>query len=130
VWYIDANGVETLWVGREDGSAWPAVGYKEAFLTVQANASSVTQLDVDRDNTGLEITVLSYSDGNLQLQTNETSNVFMSVAVFAEDTPNEFPLKAFGRAFYSGVIMRITIPFETSADEGYRLKIRITVFNS
>jgi hypothetical protein len=29
VWYIDANGVETLWVGREDGSAWPAVGYKE-----------------------------------------------------------------------------------------------------
>jgi hypothetical protein len=35
VWYIDANGVETLWVGREDGSAWPAVGYKEyvAFLS-------------------------------------------------------------------------------------------------
>jgi hypothetical protein len=35
VWYIDANGVETLWVGREDGSAWPAVGYKEyvALLT-------------------------------------------------------------------------------------------------
>jgi hypothetical protein len=29
VWYIDPNGVETLWVGREDGSAWPAVGYKE-----------------------------------------------------------------------------------------------------
>jgi hypothetical protein len=35
VWYIDLNGVETLWVGREDGSAWPAVGYKEyvAFLS-------------------------------------------------------------------------------------------------
>ena len=35
VWYIDANGVETLWVGNEDGSAWPAVGYKEyvALLT-------------------------------------------------------------------------------------------------
>jgi hypothetical protein len=35
VWYIDPNGVETLWVGREDGSAWPAVGYKEyvALLT-------------------------------------------------------------------------------------------------
>jgi len=29
IWYIDPNGVETLWVGREDGSAWPAVGYKE-----------------------------------------------------------------------------------------------------
>jgi len=34
VWYIDANGVETLWVGREDGSAWPAVGYKEYVAQV------------------------------------------------------------------------------------------------
>ena len=35
VWYIDANGVETLWVGREDGSAWPAVGYKEYVAELQ-----------------------------------------------------------------------------------------------
>jgi hypothetical protein len=34
VWYIDPNGVETLWVGREDGSAWPAVGYKEFVALV------------------------------------------------------------------------------------------------
>jgi hypothetical protein len=34
VWYIDPNGVETLWVGREDGSAWPAVGYKEYVAQV------------------------------------------------------------------------------------------------
>jgi hypothetical protein len=33
-WYIDPNGVETLWVGREDGSAWPAVGYKEYVALV------------------------------------------------------------------------------------------------
>jgi hypothetical protein len=34
VWYIDANGVETLWVGHEDGSAWPSVGYKELTVTI------------------------------------------------------------------------------------------------
>jgi hypothetical protein len=34
VWYIDPNGVETLWVGREDGTAWPAVGYKEYVASI------------------------------------------------------------------------------------------------
>jgi hypothetical protein len=34
VWYIDPNGVETLWVGREDGSAWPAVGYKRLVVRI------------------------------------------------------------------------------------------------
>jgi hypothetical protein len=35
VYYKDASGNLTLWVGHEDGSAWPAVGYKEyvALLT-------------------------------------------------------------------------------------------------
>jgi hypothetical protein len=50
VWYIDANGVETLWVGREDGSAWPAVGYKELRLNItqtSTNAPSVVALKND-----------------------------------------------------------------------------------
>jgi hypothetical protein len=29
VYYKDASGNLTLWVGHEDGTAWPAVGYKE-----------------------------------------------------------------------------------------------------
>jgi hypothetical protein len=29
VYYKDAFGNLTLWVGHEDGTAWPAVGYKE-----------------------------------------------------------------------------------------------------
>jgi hypothetical protein len=41
VWYIDANGVETLWVGHEDGSAWPSVGYKE-FTAFLANYGTTT----------------------------------------------------------------------------------------
>lgn len=32
VYYKDPNGNLTLWVGHEDGSAWPAVGYKELTL--------------------------------------------------------------------------------------------------
>jgi hypothetical protein len=48
VWYIDPNGVETLWVGREDGSAWPAVGYKEFSVTLSY--------------TGIVITIITMSD--------------------------------------------------------------------
>jgi hypothetical protein len=35
IYYQDANGNLTLWVGHDDGSAWPSVGYKEyvALLT-------------------------------------------------------------------------------------------------
>jgi hypothetical protein len=33
VWYIDPNGVETLWVGREDGSALPANGTRLMYFT-------------------------------------------------------------------------------------------------
>jgi hypothetical protein len=50
VWYIDPNGVETLWVGRENGSAWPAVGYKEIRLSIvqdSTNAPGVTVLKND-----------------------------------------------------------------------------------
>jgi hypothetical protein len=39
VWYIDPNGVETLWVGRQDGSAWPAVGYKEYVAQYSVSGS-------------------------------------------------------------------------------------------
>jgi hypothetical protein len=47
VWYIDPNGVETLWVGREDGSAWPAVGYKEYVALVTYNdATNTIEADV------------------------------------------------------------------------------------
>jgi hypothetical protein len=42
IWYIDPNGVETLWVGREDGSAWPAVGYKEYTARVTYSDPDIT----------------------------------------------------------------------------------------
>jgi hypothetical protein len=42
VWYIDANGVETLWVGRVDGSAYPAVGYKEIAFSLTATTEEGT----------------------------------------------------------------------------------------
>jgi len=46
VWYIDPNGVETLWVGNEDGIAWPAVGYKEyvALLTQTGTTAPVASV--------------------------------------------------------------------------------------
>jgi hypothetical protein len=46
VWYIDPNGVETLWVGREDGSAWPAVGYKEYVALLSQSGTSAPTVSV------------------------------------------------------------------------------------
>jgi hypothetical protein len=47
IWYIDPNGVETLWVGREDGSAWPAVGYKE--FVFDSNSGTATYINIYSD---------------------------------------------------------------------------------
>jgi hypothetical protein len=53
VWYIDPNGVETLWVGHEDGSAWPAVGYKEyVALLTQVGGESPPIATVKLDTLG------------------------------------------------------------------------------
>jgi len=53
VWYIDPNGVETLWVGREDGSAWPAVGYKEFVAGCSISTTSAPQITrVDANTLG------------------------------------------------------------------------------
>jgi hypothetical protein len=43
VYYKDASGNLTLWVGHEDGTAWPAVGYKEyvALLTQEGTNAPV-----------------------------------------------------------------------------------------
>ena len=34
VYYKDASGNLTLWVGHEDGTAWPAVGYKRLAISI------------------------------------------------------------------------------------------------
>ena len=61
VWYIDPNGVETLWVGREDGSAWPAVGYKEyVALLTQTGTNAPVVTTVLSNNVGT--VTFSYDD--------------------------------------------------------------------
>jgi hypothetical protein len=68
VWYIDANGVETLWVGREDGSAWPAVGYKElrfigfySSFDSEASISLVEKNEIGASLSISDITATGYS---------------------------------------------------------------------
>jgi hypothetical protein len=41
VYYTDANGNLTLWVGHSDGTAWPVCGYKEyvAFVSWEVGGS-------------------------------------------------------------------------------------------
>jgi hypothetical protein len=61
VWYIDPNGVETLWVGREDGSAWPAVGYKEYVALVTQTGTSAPVATVLSNTLG----TVTYGYGNV-----------------------------------------------------------------
>lgn len=39
IYYQDANGVQNLWVGRSDGTAWPACGYKKIAGTLAYSGS-------------------------------------------------------------------------------------------
>ena len=43
VYYKDASGNLTLWVGHEDGTAWPAVGYKELELNMGTNSFTIVR---------------------------------------------------------------------------------------
>jgi hypothetical protein len=47
VWYIDPNGVETLWVGHADGSAWPARGWKEFTFAVNSGSDGFASVSID-----------------------------------------------------------------------------------
>jgi hypothetical protein len=49
VYYKDASGNLTLWVGHEDGTAWPAVGYKEyvALLTQTGEDAPVATVNLN-----------------------------------------------------------------------------------
>ncbi len=92
VWYIDTNGVETLWVGREDGSAWPAVGYKEyvALLTQTGTNAPVA-------------TVLSNTLGAVTYQYNAVGSYQANSAVqlTARTTASIDPFKLAGNVDYA-----------------------------
>jgi hypothetical protein len=57
VYYKDAFGNLTLWVGHEDGTAWPAVGYKELVIRLNQTGSSALQLLYTSNNTGIPFTI-------------------------------------------------------------------------
>jgi hypothetical protein len=51
VYYKDASGNLTLWVGHEDGSAWPAVGYKEFTASISGTTVTVIKNDLSETPT-------------------------------------------------------------------------------
>ena len=61
VYYKDASGNLTLWVGHEDGTAWPAVGYKEyVALLTQTGTDAPVATTVLSNNVG--VVTFSYDD--------------------------------------------------------------------
>jgi hypothetical protein len=53
IYYQDANGNLTLWVGHEDGSAWPSVGYKEYFAFVSQSGTNAPTAEVQSNTLGI-----------------------------------------------------------------------------
>jgi hypothetical protein len=57
VWYIDPNGVETLWVGREDGTAWPSCGFTNYSARLKVTSASVMSIVSVKSNTIGDVTI-------------------------------------------------------------------------
>jgi hypothetical protein len=51
VYYKDAFGNLTLWVGHEDGTAWPAVGYKAIILSINQAFTGAQSVSVQFNQT-------------------------------------------------------------------------------
>jgi hypothetical protein len=88
VWYIDANGVETLWVGRENGSAWPSVGYKEwSALITQSEDNAPTAVVLS--NTVGVVALSRSSIGNYSI-TNASFTVGKTLIIIGPNNAAEF----------------------------------------
>jgi hypothetical protein len=128
VYYKDANGNLTLWVGHEDGSAWPSVGYKECVLTIHANSAAITSIEVVRDNTGMNWESTFYNDGAMTLsQENPESEKKINVIANCADFSDGAALACSGRSTYTGTLNRVEIFNQISANESYQYSIIIQV---
>jgi len=74
VWYIDANGVETLWVGNESGTATPSNGYYEYIATGGLSSSPIIS-DTLKNTISFfnNLTFTRTGTGTYALDTNQTT---------------------------------------------------------
>jgi hypothetical protein len=83
-WYIDPNGVETLWVGNEDGNANPSSGYYE-YIAIGAFAST-PQINGTIKNTVPffgNLTFTRTGTGTYTLNTNQSARDGDTVCLYA-----------------------------------------------
>lgn len=122
VYYEDANGNLTLWVGHADGSAWPAVGYKEIRISLIYQAGgSIPDSNVLKNDFGSVVTITESFTGTIRIAldnidtpaSNSYFTVFLSgsngdiditdiTSVVASSSP---PIPFFVR-FYNGVTVQ------------------------
>jgi hypothetical protein len=72
VMYVDGNGVESLWVGNADGSAWPARGWKEFVFEVNSGSVGFASVSIDEVFGGSYPTL----DGRFSNTRSFTSSIF------------------------------------------------------
>jgi len=57
IYYQDANGNLTLWVGRADGTAWPACGFTTYSAKVKVTSAAVLTILSVKENTMGTVTI-------------------------------------------------------------------------
>jgi hypothetical protein len=74
VWYIDPNGVETLWVGNESGTATPSNGYYE-YIMIGGLSSSPGVVNTLKNTIPFfnNLTFTRTGTGTYALDTNQTT---------------------------------------------------------
>jgi hypothetical protein len=118
VWYIDANGVETLWVGREDGSAWPAVGYKEYVALLTQTGTNAPVATVKIDTIGYNRLYARSGTGAYTVQKQIAEILFPQKVIYNQILPPDEEDNAVLLQTQSTTVVSITTRAEGLSDDG------------
>jgi hypothetical protein len=133
VYYQDPNGVRTLWVGHADGSAWPAVGYKEMLIEVNGFYEGATSIII-KDDVGISGSsfVGPYWDFYVNQNLSENTIVMLNAGSVYSDGNDTSNLVALGQAEYfddnGGGGPRINIGADATIDPFVPIVLTIRIY--
>jgi hypothetical protein len=113
VYYKDASGNLTLWVGHEDGTAWPAVGYKEYVALLNQISTNAPVATVKFNNTGQTITYSRGDVGVYSASTNTDGGLNGSIITHGEGLSE---VDSISERLIIGIVNNNSFPLYTSAE--------------
>jgi hypothetical protein len=113
VYYQDANGNLTLWVGHEDGSAWPSVGYKE-YVAIWSQVGTNAPIAVVKSNT---IGIVSLSRPDMGISRATFQGIDIIPIGFANGVNDDSVIAYFCNGSTSAGDARLDVRSSTEADD-------------